>query len=52
MTAEGTNRLQDDHEASRIDSRLRKSVRLSISKMFLWRILPVVGVFVILGFFT
>ena len=49
MTTEGTTRLQDDKEAGRIDARLRKSVRLSIWKMLLRRIMPVVGGFVILG---
>lgn len=49
MPTEWTRQLQGDREASRIDSRLRQSVRLSIWKMFLWRILPVAGVFVILG---
>lgn len=49
MITEETGRVQDDHEASRIDARLRQSVHRSIWKMLLWRILPVVGVFVILG---
>lgn len=44
-----TNRLRDGYETSRIDVRLRKSVRRSIWKMFLWRVLPVVGVFLLLG---
>lgn len=49
MPTEGTSQIQDGHEASRIDARLRQSVRRSIWKMFLWRILPAVVVFVILG---
>jgi HD-GYP domain-containing protein (c-di-GMP phosphodiesterase class II) len=49
MPTEWTGRFQDDREASRIDARLRQSVRRSIWKMLLWRILPVVGVFVLLG---
>lgn len=49
MPTEWTSQLQNHREASRRDSRLRQSVRLSIWKMFLWRILPVAGVFVILG---
>lgn len=49
MITEWMGRVQDDHDASRIDTRLRQSVRRSIWKMFLWRILPVVGVYVILG---
>jgi len=49
MPTEGTSWLQDDEEASRTDARLRQSVRRSIWKMLLWRILPVVGVFVLLG---
>lgn len=49
MPTEGTSQLQDDHEASRIDGRLRQSVRRSIWKMFLWRILPAVVGFVTLG---
>lgn len=49
MLTEGTSQLQDDHEASRIDGRLRQSVRRSIWKMFLWRILPAVVGFVTLG---
>lgn len=49
MITEETGRLQDDNEASRIDGRLRQSVHRSIWKMLLWRIIPVVGVFVIFG---
>lgn len=49
MFSEGPGRLQDDHQASRIDTRLRQSVRRSIWKMFLWRILPAVVVVVLLG---
>ena len=49
MTTNRTSQIQDDQEASRIDCRLRQSVRLSIWKMLLRRILPVVGVFVVLG---
>lgn len=43
------SRFQGEKEVNRIDSRLRQSVCLSIWKMFLWRILPAVGVFAILG---
>lgn len=49
MITEWTGRVQNDKEASRIDARLRQSVHHSIWKMLLWRILPVVGGFVILG---
>lgn len=49
MTTEWTGQFQDDKEVNNIDARLRRSVRRSIWKMLLWRILPVVGVFAILG---
>jgi len=49
MTTDTTSHLLDDYEANRIESRLRKSVRVGIWKRLLWRILPVVAVFVIVG---
>lgn len=49
MKSDQTSQFKDDREAARIEFRLRPSVRLGIWKRLLWRILPVVAVFVILG---